>query len=328
MKKHQGIKPSPRPRRLPTIVLAAGLLGILLSRCSVQAKWRSDTFFVFDTICEVTLYSSGEAFREARETIRKLFSDIDRVFSPGSEENSSEMARALFRRAYEIYVISEGCFDITVAPLSKIWGFWNGEYRVPSPEQIYHAVQSVGMDKIKEGKSTLHLSPGSGLDWGGIAKGLGIDQAARSLIDMGISRGFINAGGDLYCWGENPTRSPWKIGIKHPRLEGLLGVLDLSDSGAATAGDYQRFFVENGVRHHHIFDPRSGYPASGKQSVTVFGPETLICDALSTALFVSSKPGQILARYPGYGAIIMDSAGKISVFGKRAPFQPSQYRLK
>jgi len=151
---------------------------------------------------------------------------------------------------------------------------------------------------------------------------LAIDLAAQSLQAMGIARGFINAGGDLFCWGENPSQAPWKIGIKHPRQEGFFGILELMDAAAATAGDYQRFFIEGGRRYHHIFDPRTGYPASGKQSVTVIGPETLLCDALSTALFVSADPERILSSYPQYGAVIMDDAGKISMFGKGFPFQP------
>ena len=312
------------PRLYRGMALAALLIVLFSAGCTVRTKWRSTTFFVFDTICEVSLFSSREEFRAAQEDIRRIFSEIDLLFSPDAKDFSSEMVRSLFRRALEVHRASEGCFDIAVAPLSRLWGFWDGEFRVPPPEQIGRAVRNVGMEKIREEKLALRVPPGFGLDWGGIAKGLGIDLAAQSLKARGITRGFINAGGDLFCWGKNPSQNSWKIGIKHPRQEGYFGVLEISDVGAATAGDYQRFFIEEGIRYHHIFDPRTGYPASGKQSVTVIGPETLICDALSTALFVSSQPERIINQYPQYGAVIMDNHGQISVLGKGFPFQPVQ----
>ena len=109
------------------------------------------------------------------------------------------------------------------------------------------------------------------------------------------------------------------MGIIHPREQGILRILDISDTAAATTGDYQRFFMEGGERYHHVFDPRSGYPAQGKQSVTVIGPEALLCDALSTALFVLEAPDPILRLYPEYGAVIVDSKGKISSAGKQFP---------
>jgi thiamine biosynthesis lipoprotein len=162
-----------------------------------------------------------------------------------------------------------------------------------------------------------------GLDWGGIAKGLAVDRAAQAIQALGIARGFINAGGNLFCWGKNPDGGPWKIGVKHPRRDGFLGVLSISDVGAATSGDYQRYFESEGVRYHHIFDPKTGYSARGKQSVTVIGPEAVICDALSTALFVSPDPERILKKYPDYGAIIVDAEGNVSIAGKKYTFTAS-----
>ena len=229
----------------------------------------------------------------------------------------------LYYRALQVYKDSDGCFDITVAPLSRLWGFQSKSYAVPNIDQINSALMLVGMEKIKEEVGIL-LLPGMELDWGAIAKGLAIDLASRALIEIGISRGFINAGGDLYCWGKNPDNQDWKIGIEHPRTEGIFGILSISNRGAATTGDYQRFFIREGTRYHHVFDPRTGYPASGKQSVTVCGPETLVCDALSTALFVSRESRKIMDKYPEYGAIIVDSEGNLSFVGKSYSFRPAE----
>lgn len=290
----------------------------------MKEKWHTFTVLAFDTVCEVEIFCSGSAFKSAQEEVHRIFSEIESHFSPGINDYSSPIVFILFQRALKVYYDSNGSFDITVAPLSRAWGFFDKSYSLPAPEQIESILKLIGMEKIEERNKTLVLPLGMELDWGGIAKGFGIDLASKALIEMGISRGFINAGGDLYCWGKNPDNLAWNIGIKHPRKSGFLGALSISDLGAATAGDYQRYFVRDGVRYHHIFNPRTGYPVQGKQSVTVCGPETVLCDALSTALFVSQQPEKILEKYPDYGAIIVDSDGNLSFLGKPYPFRPME----
>ncbi len=297
------------------------LFGSFLStHCGVPEKWHTASFFFFDTLCEVNLYASQSQFLSAQEDIHRIFTDIDCYFSPAAADYSSPAVLSLFRKAFLLYQSSEGAFDITIAPLSRLWGFLDGDHRVPESSLIKATLGLIGMDKICDQKTFLDLPEEMSLDWGGIAKGYGIDLAARTLKESGITKGFINAGGDLYCWGENPTQASWKIGIKHPRKEGFVGVLEIHDLGAATAGDYQRFFILDGIRYHHIFNPKTGYPAQGKQSVTIVGPETLLCDALSTALFVSLTPEIILKNYPDYGAVIVASDGTLSFLGKEYPF--------
>ncbi len=262
--------------------------------------------------------------KSAQEEVYRVFSEIESLFSPGAEDYSSPLVLDLFQRGLKVYHDSNGCFDITVAPLSRIWGFFDKSYVVPAPDHVKSVLKLIGMEKIVQKDEVLILLPGMELDWGAIAKGYGIDLASKSLQKMGISRGFINAGGDLFCWGKNPSGQPWNIGIKHPRESGFLGVLSIQDLGAATTGDYQRYFLKDGIRYHHVFNPRTGYPAQGKQSVTVCGPETLICDALSTALFVSQEPEIILEKFPDYGAIIVDADGNLSFLGKAYTFNPME----
>jgi thiamine biosynthesis lipoprotein len=220
------------------------------------------------------------------------------------------------QKSFRIYNDSNGSFDITVGPLTEVWGFQSKDYRLPSAEELKVALQVVGMEKIARTPGAYALQPGMKFDWGGIAKGWGVDRAAAALQKIGISRGFINAGGDLYCWGSNPEGKEWKIGIKHPRQKGFLGVLTISNLGVATSGDYQRYFERGGIRYHHIINPKTGFPAGGKQSVTVVGPETVYCDALSTALFVSPQPEEILKKYPDYGAVIVEASGNVVILGK------------
>jgi len=297
------------------------LLPLLLSLagCNISATWQKTTLLYFDTVCEINLFCTPSAFKAALQETKNTFSLIEENFSPGVQDYSSSITLALFKTAAEVNHSSSGSFDITVAPLSQLWGFQSGKHRVPASEEILLVLKRTGMKKIRINNGSLILNAGMELDWGGIAKGYGVDLAAQKLKDMGISKGFINAGGDLCCWGKNPEGKPWQVGIKHPREVGFVEVMPLSDKSAATTGDYQRYFIKKGIRYHHVFDPHTGYPSQGKQSVTVIGPETCLCDALSTALFVSKTPEKILKKYPEYRALLIDAMGEISNLGKNLP---------
>jgi thiamine biosynthesis lipoprotein len=299
------------------------LLLVLLCACAPKESWNTTTVIYFDTVCEVKVFCPSSQFKSIQKAVRGVFENIEILFSPGSTDLSAPEVFTLYQKAYSVYQKSEGKFDISVGALSRVWGFHDHSFRIPKAQDLDRAKGTVGMNKIRIQAKRLVLPPGTLLDWGGIAKGYGIDRAASVLMEMGIERGFVNAGGDLYCWGSNPKGSLWKIGIKHPRRAGFSGVLSISGEAAATTGDYQRYFVEEGKRYHHVFDPQAGFPAEGKQSVTVIGPEAALCDALSTALFVSKHPQKILDLYPQYGAVLIDDEGKISFLGKSVSFSPS-----
>ena len=285
--------------------------------CGQKEKWHTSTLLYFDTLCEIKLHCSQEKFNLSLKEINDLFSHIEDLFSPDAPLSDFQEVFDLFKTARKIYIDSTGDFDISIAPLSKLWGFHDSNFRVPQHEEILACLKTIGLNKIKTDGKILSFPQGMSLDWGGIAKGYGVDQAVNICRENYISKGFINAGGDLFCWGNNPQGQLWKIGIKHPRKEGFLGILNLTDSGAATTGDYQRYFIEDNIRYHHVLDPKTGYPAEGNQSITVVGPETVICDALSTALFISSEPQEIVDKYPDYGAVVVDSNGRLLFLGKK-----------
>jgi len=289
---------------------------IITLNCSPKRKWQTSTFIYFDTVCQLKVLCPPADFNLYRRQVRSIFSEIEAHFSPGVNDLTSPLVLKLFSEAFKIYKDSKGDFDISVGPLSKAWGFLDNTYRVPSKNEISRILPLIGMDKIKKEKTKLILKDKMKLDWGAIAKGYGLDLAATSLQEKGIKRGFINAGGDLFCWGKNPENSSWKIGVKHPRKKGYLAILAIKDLAAATTGDYQRYFEINGQRYHHVFNPHTGYPAKGKQSVTVIGPQASTCDALATALFISRKPEIIINKYPDFGAFIVYSNGKTSLLGR------------
>jgi thiamine biosynthesis lipoprotein len=311
--------PSPASKRFGLIIF---LLSVL-ANCGVnriKEGWQSYTLFFFETVCDVQIFCQAKQIKPTQEEISRIFGEIEDNFSPGHQDLSSPLVVELFQHARQVYLNTGGVFDITVGPLVELWGFSSKAYRVPRAEEVRAVLPLLGMDKIRLEANKIVLRPEMKLDWGGIAKGWAVDRAARALHEIGITRGFINAGGDLFCWGANPDNTDWRVGIQHPRQKGYLGVLSISNTGAATSGDYQRYFERNGVRYCHIFNPTSGNPARGRQSVTVIGPATMLCDALSTALFVSPEPEAILKRYSEYGAIIVNSCGEVVMMGKSLDF--------
>jgi len=293
------------------------LLILLFLFCQPSKNWHQSTLIFFDTVCELRIFSSSLEFSKAEQKVNEIFSSIEDLFGPGKTDLQSSTVDFLMKESMKIYKKTEGCFDITIGPLKETWGFLSGEHRIPSEKEIKNLINNVGMEKIQKKNNEWLIPPGVELDWGAIAKGYGVDLASSALINMGFKKGFINAGGDIFCWGKNQERDDWKIGIQHPRLKGFLGIISMTDLGAATSGDYQRYFIKNGTRYHHIFNPSTGYPARGKQSVTVIGPKVFMCDALSTALFVSQNPEKILKYFPDYGAVIVHDDGKVAFYGKK-----------
>jgi thiamine biosynthesis lipoprotein len=130
------------------------------------------------------------------------------------------------------------------------------------------------------------------LDLGGIAKGYAADKTVELLKGAGMKAGIAAMAGDIRLWGARPDGSPWHVGIRAPRgatPDDLIGVLSIKDMAVSTSGDYERFFIEDGVRYHHILDPATGKPAGDFQSVTVVNPHGVMTDALSTAVFVMGR---------------------------------------
>ena len=196
---------------------------------------------------------------------------------------------ALVNRGIEIYTLTDGAFDITIEPLSRLWGFYTGlENRIPTQEEIDNALKFVGAENIKIDKSNIILNEETSLDLGGIAKGYASSIAAQILKERGVSSAIISLGGNIRTVGTKPNGSKWNIGITDPDDNTKeIGILSVSDTAVVTSGGYQRYFEENGQIYHHIIDTKTGYPAkSGLKSVTVVSKDDTLADALSTGLFV------------------------------------------
>jgi thiamine biosynthesis lipoprotein len=195
----------------------------------------------------------------------------------------------LIRKAVDIGSQTDGAFDITIFPLMKQWGFFDKSPALPDEKDIQALLKHVGLNKLISTENRLSKSDSlTQIDLGGIAKGYAIKGALEVIKEAGIQSALIDAGGDIYALGQLYGKS-WKVGIRDPRKEGVIGSFDISDLAVVTSGDYERFFEENGVRYHHILDPATGYPARGLTSVTIIADDPVDADALSTAVFVLGK---------------------------------------
>ena len=198
----------------------------------------------------------------------------------------------IIKESQEFCRLTQGAFDITVAPLVDLWGFTNKKFQVPSDAKIRAVLKVVGSDKIilHEKDSMVEFSiPGIQIDLGAIAKGFALDCAVKKLKENKIDSCLINAGGQIYALGDK-FGTPWKIAIREARRSGAKGILKLKNKSASTSGDYQQYFLVKNKRYCHIINPKTGYPAeAGIISVTVIADSGLKADALSTAVFVLGK---------------------------------------
>ncbi|MCC6542948.1 MAG: FAD:protein FMN transferase [Nitrospirae bacterium] len=216
----------------------------------------------------------------------------------------------------KIAELSGGAFDISWAAMRGLWKFSKGEERVPSLEEIAEKLPYLNYREIKlnETKKSVFLTrQGMAIGLGGIAKGYSVDMAMDVLVKQGITDAIIKSGGDMRIQGTNDGAA-WDIGIQHPRdKDKVMATLPLSNISVSTSGDYERFFIKDGVLYHHIIDPKTGMPARGCTSVTILAPDTMTSDALSTTVFVlgPEKGMQLIQGLPGVEGIIVDSNGRI-----------------
>jgi thiamine biosynthesis lipoprotein len=226
--------------------------------------------------------------------------DLDRIL-----EAATEVARA-----------SGGAFDPTIGPLVRAWGFPDAPH-LPDSSAIAGATALVGWERCARTEGGWSLAePGLSLDLGGVANGYAVDRAADRLAGM-TSGCLVSCGGDLAVRGARPGRPAWVIGVEDPREPSRL-ILKLRVPGGravSTSGDYQRFFEADGVRYHHVLDPRTGRPSHGLRSATVVGPNAVLTDAWATAAMVLGPVEGLAAleAHPDLEGVLVeqDSLGKL-----------------
>ncbi|MCB0805193.1 MAG: FAD:protein FMN transferase [Bacteroidales bacterium] len=223
----------------------------------------------------------------------------------------------LIERSMEISKLTDGAFDISYASMDKIWKFDGSMIEMPSEESIKASVSKVGYQHIILDKSdrTVFLElPGMKIGFGAIGKGYAADKAKTLLMQAGVASGIINASGDMNTWGKKPDSSDWKVAITNPFDKSkAFALLPLNEGAVVTSGDYEKFVKLDGVRYAHIINPRTGYPATGIISATVFAPSAELADALATSVFVMGADVGInlINQLPGVECVIVDEQGNI-----------------
>ena len=309
------------------------LLSLLFSCSKGKPSIYKKTKPLMDTLVTITVVAGSD--EQANKTIDKAFSVIERFgdkinfFSDKSELSSinrnagitpvnvSPDTLGVIERAIFISEKSNGAFDPTIGPETNMWDFFK-KVR-PADSAIKRKLSLVNYRDIivDRDKSTVFLRRKDMLmDLGGIAKGYAADLALANLKQNGIGAGIVAAAGDIRAFGFKPDGTLWNIGIKNPRQQGeadeLIAKASLTDKAISTSGDYERYFIEDGRRYHHILDPKTGYPAGQCRSVTVISNSGIFADGFSTAVFVSGpEKGMELVREAGSDAVIIDKDGVI-----------------
>jgi thiamine biosynthesis lipoprotein len=224
----------------------------------------------------------------------------------------------LIERSIKISKLTDGAFDISYASMDKIWKFDGSMKTMPTPEAIKQSVAKVGYQKIiidTEKQTVMLKDEGMKLGLGGIGQGYIADKIKALLKANGCVSGLVNVSGDISTWGKKPNDEQWKVGIKNPMNKNkIFATFPLEDTAVETSGSYEKYVTFNGKRYSHIIDTRTGYPATGLISVSVFAKTTELADALATGVFVMGKDAgmDLVNQLPGIGCIMVDDEGKVS----------------
>jgi thiamine biosynthesis lipoprotein len=223
----------------------------------------------------------------------------------------------LVERAIKISEITSGAFDISYASMDRIWKFDGSMKAMPTHDAITKSVAKIGYKKIildAQERTIFLKETGMKLGLGGIGQGYIADKVHDLLLSKGCQSGLINVSGDIKAWGKQPIGESWTVGVINPvNKNKVFATFPLEDSAVETSGNYEKYVTFSGIRYSHIIDPRTGYPASGVVSVSVFAKQTEVADALATGVFVLGVDVglNLVNQLKGIGCIIVDDQGKV-----------------
>lgn len=304
-------------------VVALLLAVMCLAGCGrVESVQKS--FFAMDTVMDFTVYGDEASLDAAQELVMQLERELS-VTDQGSliasinQDGAGKltgMSAELMEQTLQLCQRTGGSLDISVYPIVRAWGFTTGAYEVPSEEEIQRLLQLVDYTKINFDAKTgqVSLLPGMQIDLGSVAKGFAGDRAAQLLREQGVSSALLSLGGNIQTVGSKPDGSAWQIGIRDPWGDAPMVVVSVKDRAVVTSGGYQRYFEQDGKTYWHIMDPATGKPAeSGLASVTVVGENGLVCDGLSTALFVLGLEGatELWKESEDFEAVLITDEGQV-----------------
>ena len=311
-------------KKMRKIFILGALIAALLCGCAPQKN--SAVGFHLDTVITATGYCETELLKEAiagaaeyEALLSKTVegSDVWRVNHANGKPVAVDGRTAeVLASSLEACALSDGAFDITIAPAAALWDFKSGEAVLPDERALAEAAALVEYTKLSLVGNVVTLPAGMQIDLGGVAKGYIAGKTAEYLKERGVSSAVLNFGGNVVALGEKPNGEPWSVGIQDPtRPTGeYLATVEVRDASVVTSGVYERGFDLDGVRYHHILDPATGWPVqNGLASVTIIISDAAAADALSTACFaLGLERGMALASTAGAEAVFVDKEGKIT----------------
>lgn len=314
-------------KRAFILLLALALLAGCAPAPAQAVPTAERTFFAMDTVMTLRLYQGGDEAAlerlearvkdlEARWSVTDEHSEIFALNRDGQAELSPE-TELLLDAALGLCERTGGALDISIYPILRAWGFTTGEYSVPGDEAIAALLPLVDYTRVDYGGRNARVPKGMEIDLGSVAKGFtGGDILADYLRGSGVTSALLDLGGNIQTIGAKPDGSPWRVGVRDPEGEGNIGVVSVTDKAVVTSGGYERYFEQDGVRYWHILDPKTGKPArSGLASVTVVGDSGVVCDGLSTALFVMGLDEALghWRQYRDFEAIFVLEDGSVTI---------------
>jgi len=307
---------------------------------AVLAQWHTKSFEVMGTQANVEFWLSPTIDNEFEgkhnpefiiNAVMNEMNRIDQAMSPykltselslinqQAGQQAVEVSAELFSLLVEsqkISVLTQGAFDITYASVGYQYDYRNKKR--PDASTIKQSLGAINYQamELNVDALTVHFNnPNVKIDLGGIAKGYAVKRCLELLKVAGIKHGLVSAGGDTGLLGDRRGR-PWFVGVKHPRAAEKTAVqLPLNNESISTSGDYERYFIEDGIRYHHIVNPMTGDSARKVVSVSIIGQDSTRVDALSTAVFVKglTQGMALINQLPDYEAIIIDNKQTLHV---------------
>lgn len=299
----------------------------------VVPNYVHQTRELMSTYIEVAV-PEGPRSAEATEAVFQAFAEVEQFAnewkdpSPLAAVNKAAGGDAvpvpaplleLLERGKQLGTLTGGAFDITWAALWGLWDFNAAHPKVPDPAEVQKRLPLIQYQALElNATATTARLPtvGMKIGLGGIAKGFALDRSAAALRARGVSSYLLSAGGQITAGGMKGDK-PWRVGIRDPRgaMDDTFAIVTITDASLSTSGDYERYFERDGVRYHHILDPRTGMPSTGLRSATVIGPDATQVDALSTAMMVMGleRSRALLSQLPGIEAVLVDAQGGLFV---------------
>ena len=325
-------------RRAAVVIglIGVGLGALVWGGCEGSNEERPEyvTFTEEVMTTAITVVVPEDAGREAAAAVFEAFREVDGQMSEWKADSAlsavnqaagkhpvqvPEDLRRAIRRGIDLGDLTNGAFDVTWAALWGLWDFRAEEPRVPDEDEVRRRRERVDYRKITidEDAGTVFLAEeGMVIGLGGIAKGYALDRAAAALRERGVGSFLISAGGQMMLGGTRGDR-PWRVGIRDPRQgpEDYFAFLELTDTSISTSGDYERYFVIDGVRYHHVLDPRTGKPARGLRSATVICADATLADALSTGMMILGREDALRLgeALDGVEAVLVDDDAGVHV---------------